>query len=80
MKLWGQAILRGGIPLGLMARIAVALHAQGKTEDGRSTLCAALIFGVLGSPGSVAVSGSQPSVGLVLLCCVHCRDDAGIRA
>lgn len=47
MKLWGQAVLRGGIPLVIMAGIAVALYAQGQTQDGRSTLFAALIFGAV---------------------------------
>ncbi|MFJ7748885.1 hypothetical protein ACIQXM_02885 [Arthrobacter sp. NPDC097144] len=39
--------MRGGIPLVLMSGIAVVLYAQGQAEAGRSTLCAALIFGVL---------------------------------
>ncbi|WAP51386.1 DUF3021 domain-containing protein [Arthrobacter sp. ATA002] len=47
MKLWGQAALRGGIPLVIMSGISAALYAQGQTADGRSTLFAALIFGVV---------------------------------
>lgn len=47
MKLWGQAALRGGIPLVIMAGIAVALYAQGQAQDGRSTLFAALVFGTV---------------------------------
>ena len=47
MKLWGQAVLRGGIPLVIMSGISVALYAQGEAEDGRGTLFAALVFGVV---------------------------------
>ncbi|MCC3270156.1 DUF3021 domain-containing protein [Arthrobacter gengyunqii] len=47
MKLWGQAVLRGGIPLVIMSGISVALYAQGEAKDGRGTLFAALVFGVV---------------------------------
>ena len=47
MKLWGQAVLRGGIPLVIMSGISVALYAQGEAEDRRGTLFAALVFGVV---------------------------------
>ncbi|WP_104104264.1 DUF3021 domain-containing protein [Arthrobacter sp. 08Y14] len=47
MKLWGQAVLRGGVPLIIMSGISVALYAQGEADDGRGTLFAALVFGVV---------------------------------